>query len=144
MDLTIPVKDSILNIRVAILAKTINGYLLEKNPGGFLYFIGGRIKINETSEEAAKRELMEETGIKTDKISFKTVIENFFIDSEKKFVHEICFVYMVDKELEIDSKKLKLVECSITDFKNTDIKPVAIRDFILNNDNRPHIVNKDY
>lgn len=143
MDLTIPVKDSILNIRVAILAKTINGYLLEKNPGGFLYFIGGRIKINETSEEAAKREIYEEIGIHVEKFNFKTVVENFFI-SENQPIHEICFVYMVDKELEIDSKKLKLVECSITDFKNTDIKPVAIRDFILNNDNRPNIVNKDY
>ena len=87
---------------------------------------------------------MEETGIKTEKINFETIIENFFVDSEKKFVHEICFVYMVDEELEIDSKKLKLVECSITDFKNTDIKPAAIRDYVLNNDNRPHIVNKDY
>jgi len=144
MDLTIPVKDSVLNIRVAVLAKTKNGFLFSKDTEGFLYFIGGRIKINETSEEAAKRELIEETGIRTDKINFKTIIENFFIDSEKRFVHEICFVYVVNDELKINSKALKLVECPIIDFKNTDIRPIAIRDFILNKDNRPHIIYKDY
>ncbi len=144
MDLTISVKDSILNVRVVILAHTKNGYLFEKNPDGYLYFVGGRIKINETSEEAAKREFFEETGIKVDKVNFKTTLENFFVfENEKKF-HEICFFYEVPDELKINVKEFKLVECPISEFAKTDIRPKIMKDYILSNDNKPHVIYKDY
>jgi 8-oxo-dGTP pyrophosphatase MutT (NUDIX family) len=142
-DLTVPIENSTLNIRVAVLAKTNKGFILEKSPIGYLYFIGGRIKINENSEEAAKRELYEEIGIKVDKLTFKTVIENFFMEKENKLVHEICFVYMVEEELEINNLPPKLVECSVADFSYMDIKPKILKDYILSSDNRPHIIFKD-
>ena len=143
MDLTIPVENSILNIRVAVLVKTKKGFILEKSPIGYFYFIGGRIKINETSEDAAKRELFEEIGIKIEKINFKTILENFFIVNNK-MIHEICFVYTVDEELEINNLVSNLIEYPITDFVNMDIKPKILKDYILSSDNRTHIVFKDY
>lgn len=143
MDLTINIKDIILNVRVAIIVKTKKGFVLEKHPQGFLYFIGGRIKINETSEEAAKREIYEEIGMHVEKFTFKTVVENFFI-SENQPVHEICFVYMTDDELEIPNLLSDHIECPIDDFKNMDIRPKIIKDYVLTNDNSPHVISKNF
>ena len=142
MDLTIPIENSILNIRVAVLVRTKKGFIIEKSPEGFFYFIGGRIKINETSEEAAKREIFEEIGIKIEKINFKIILENFFIEKNKK-VHEICFVYSINEELEVSNLVSSRIECPITDFANVDIKPKILKDYILSGDNKPYIISKD-
>mgnify|MGYP001168736875 CR=1 FL=1 len=144
MDLTIPIENSFLNIRVAVLAKTKNGFLLEKNPEGYYYFIGGRIKINESSEEAAIRELFEETDFKTEKLIFKTVIENFFKLKDNKIVHEICFVYTLEEELIIKKLGSKQIEILVSDFENMDIKPKILKDYIISGDNRPHVIYKDF
>ena len=54
-DLSLNVDDFYLNIRVAIIARTKNGFILEKKKTSEYYFlIGGRMKINESSLEAAK------------------------------------------------------------------------------------------
>ncbi len=144
MDLTISVKDSMLNVRVVILARTKNGYLFSKHPEGYLYFIGGRIKINENSEEAAKREFLEETGINISKVNFKTTLENFFVFENNKKFHEICFFYEVLGELKVNVNKFNIVECPISEFEKTDIRPKIMKDYILSNDNKPHIIYKDY
>ena len=60
MDLTLPIEDKILNIRVAVILKTKIGYVLEKSKNGYFFVLGGRIKINESSEQAARREVFEE------------------------------------------------------------------------------------
>ena len=144
MDLTIPIENSILNVRVAVLAKTKNGFILEKSPEGFFYFIGGRIKINEDSEEAAKRELFEEIGVKVENLIFKTIVENFFKDGKSRLVHEICFVYTTKEELEINGLVKDRVGCPVADFKNMDIRPKILKDYILSNDSRPQVICKDY
>ncbi len=144
MDLEVNIQDTILNIRVAILIKTKNGFVLEKSPNGYFYFIGGRIRINETSEETAKREILEEMSIKIEKLTFKTIIENFFISKENQSIHEICFVYIADDELEIHDLMPGHVECPSADFRNMDIRPKVIKDYILNNDNRSHVIFKDF
>ncbi|MEI6296906.1 MAG: NUDIX domain-containing protein [bacterium] len=144
MDLTINIKDIILNIRVVVLVKTKKGYVLEKSPNGYLYFIGGRIKINETSEEAAKREIHEEIGIEIDKLIFKTVVENFFISKENKPVHEISFVYTTEGELEIPDLTADCIEYPSDEFEKLDIRPKILKDYILTNNNNPHIIYKGF
>ncbi|MEW6617058.1 MAG: NUDIX domain-containing protein [Patescibacteria group bacterium] len=143
MDLEIDIKGTFLNIKVVILVKTKNGFILEKSPNGYFYFVGGRVKINETSEEAAKREIFEEIGIKIEELTFKTIIENFFTLKENQHVHEICFVYTIDHKLEINDLASNYVECPITNFENTDIRPRALKDYILTNDDRPHIIYRN-
>lgn len=144
MDLTMPVGDSFLNIQVAVLAKTKNGFLFEKDPREFYYFIGGRVKINETSEDAAIRELFEETEFKAKKIVSETIIENFFKLSDNKIVHEILFVYSLEEELIIKKLAPEQIEKQVTDFENMDIRPKILKDYIISGDNKPHIICKEF
>src|SRR5687768_11540627 len=59
---------------VAVLARHKNKFLLAKEilEGGNEYWIvpGGKVEFGESIEEAARREILEETGIKADKLSF--------------------------------------------------------------------------
>ena len=141
MDLTIKIDKTLLNIRVVVLAKTKNGYILEKSPDGYLYFIGGRIKISENSEQAAKRELLEEVGISDGRLRFTAVIENFFKLKEQP-VHEISFVYSMDEEIEIQKLAKDRIEVPIRDLINMDIRPLGLRDYILSGDQRSHVILK--
>jgi 8-oxo-dGTP pyrophosphatase MutT (NUDIX family) len=93
MDISIFLDNIKLNIRSAVIIETEKGYIFEKDrSGGFYFVVGGRIKINETSEHAAKREIYEEIGINIENIKIKAIVESFFVDDNKK-VHEICFYY---------------------------------------------------
>ena len=141
MDLTLTVNDTILNVRVVILVKTKNGIVLEKSPDGYMYFIGGRVKINETSEEAAKREVFEEVGIKAEKVTFRTVVENIFKLKEQQF-HEICFVYSVDEEVTIPKLSKDRVEIPLEEFKNLDIRPKILKEYVESNSKDYHVVTK--
>ncbi len=108
MDLTINLEqNNILNIRVAIICQTENGYLLEKNKKGFYFFLGGRVKLGESSLQAAKREFHEETGLEISEFEFISTIENFYDDKgglKEGAVHEKCFVYKTGKKEGVDQK----------------------------------------
>lgn len=134
-DLTLNIDDSCLNIRVAVIAKTKNGYILERKRNTDYYFlIGGRIKINETSSEAAIREIKEEIDleIKEADLEFKTIIENFFTyEVEKIKTHELCFLYEIKEELENINLKENFVECKLEEIKNLEIKPTVLQKLLL-------------
>jgi 8-oxo-dGTP pyrophosphatase MutT (NUDIX family) len=83
-------------------------YLLLKHRRSHWEFPKGKVKTNESLEKAAKRELIEETGIK----SFRTV-SNFLettrysaIKSDGKRINKIAFFYLVKTE----RKKIKISE----------------------------------
>ncbi len=147
IDLSLNVGDKDLNIRVAILLKTKNGYILERNEKYSYYFlVGGRIKINETSKEAAKREIKEEVGIDINEedLEFKTIIENFFIyevDSIK--THELCFLYEIKKEIEYIKLDENFIECSLEEIKNLEIKPKILQDLLLKDILPNHVITKN-
>ena len=64
----------------------------------YYYSIGGGIHLGETSEEAVKREVFEETGVEYEVDRLAVIHENFFIgSSELKGVdcHEIALYYMM-------------------------------------------------
>ena len=97
-DLTVKAFGGYLNIRVgAIIMK--NGRLLMagNKSSEYLYTVGGRVCFGESTEEAVKREVFEETGIhlEVDRLGF--VHENFFMaDSGRisgKNVYELSFFY---------------------------------------------------
>jgi 8-oxo-dGTP pyrophosphatase MutT (NUDIX family) len=95
MDITIPLENFILNIRVAVLIKKDGGFILEKGKGGYYFPVGGRMKTGETSIEAAQREILEELGVAITNLKLKAIVEQFFGDKDKR-VQEICFVYTGD------------------------------------------------
>jgi 8-oxo-dGTP pyrophosphatase MutT (NUDIX family) len=93
MDISVFLGDVKLNMRSAVLIETDDGYIFDRDKlYGFYYPIGGRIKINETSENAARREIYEEIGMEIKDIKLKAIVESFFVYDNKKY-HEICFYY---------------------------------------------------
>lgn len=128
MDLSIQLGDTKLYIRVAGFVKTANGFLFEKSNKGYLYTVGGKIALNETSEEAIKRELMEEIGMEVKKLNLVAVNENFF-KIDEKCTHEICFVYSI-KDLFVGKLPEGFVEIPLEDIGNHDIRPSSITTLI--------------
>ena len=64
----------------------------------YYYSIGGGVHLGETSEEAVKREVFEETGVSYEIDHLAVIHENFFIgssDLEGVDCHEIAFYYMM-------------------------------------------------
>ena len=75
MDLTVKLAgENYLNIRVAIVVQTKNGFVLQKHKRGCYFFLGGRIKSGESSLQAAKREMKEETGLEIEDFKLISVI----------------------------------------------------------------------
>ena len=128
MDLTIKIKNTILNIRVAVLIKGTKGYLFEKSKNGYIFCVGGRIKVNESSLDAAKREVEEELSFKVDKLTLKGIVENFYKNTEGN-VHEMCFVYEAE-EVFSDIVQTEFVEVSVSDIDNFDVRPKVMAEFI--------------
>ena len=151
MDLTIPVGDTILNIRVVVLVKVQGGYLFERHlKDGYYYAAGGRVQANESSADSAVRELKEEINIdiKIEDLKLKAVIENFF-EIDKERVHEIGFVY--DLDLENDKHLISLIDIQLSDrmkiikleeMKDEDIRPAIIREIIEADSEFIHVVNR--
>ena len=65
------------------------------------YTVGGKVRINETSEEAVIREAYEETGIKfqIDRLSF---IHERFFEITGDHYHEIVFYFLMKENTNID------------------------------------------
>lgn len=131
MDLTIPIGNSVLNIRVAVLVETPKGFVLEKSTLGFYFLVGGRVQVGETSLEAAKREVQEELGISLENLKLKAIIENFFSETENtsgKQVQEICFVYRSEVKDSLEMGELFAVltpeQINSIDFRPTILKTV--------------------
>ena len=94
MDLTLDTDSGKLNIRVAAWIESQNSLLVSKYPDGIISLPGGRVKFSETTSEAVKREVLEETGENFYDVELFSVIENFFLEKQsKKDFHEFLFVY---------------------------------------------------
>ncbi len=94
MDLTLNTDIGKLNIRVAAWIESQNNILVAKFPSGIMSLPGGRVKFSETTVEAIKREVLEETGEEFYEIELFSIIENFFLEKQsKKDFHEFLFVY---------------------------------------------------
>jgi ADP-ribose pyrophosphatase YjhB (NUDIX family) len=128
MDISIFINEIKLNIRSAVIIETQNGYIFEQDKHGFYYVVGGRIKINETSEDAAKREIYEEIGIKIKNIKLKAIVESFFEYDNRKY-HEICFYYRYKTNRKIKLSKNYFV-FNREEIRAHNIQPKIIYDII--------------
>lgn len=139
MDLTIPVENYILNIRVLVLIKSGDNYIFEKHNQGYYFGVGGRVKIGERSDVATIREVEEELGVTVIDLKYKTVIENFYDN-----VHEICFVYTCENiyDLEIDTNLFKIL--NINEINSEDIRPEILKKIVLEGEEckRNYVVSK--
>lgn len=141
MDLSINVNNITLYIRVAVLIKSQNGYIFEKHKDDYVFVVGGKIQINETSEEAAKRELKEELDFEVNNLKFKSVIENIYQKPTGEKVHEICFVYETEDVFTGPISDL-FVEITKDNMNSFDIKPTVMKDFISGFDEKHVVLSK--
>jgi 8-oxo-dGTP pyrophosphatase MutT (NUDIX family) len=143
MDLQIQIEDTLLYIRVAVLIQNKNGYIFEKGKKGYDFTVGGKVKINETSVEAAKREIEEEIGLKLSNFKLVGIIENFYTDKGGINVHEICYVQKVKEIVDFTCDEINFTEVNRKNIENKIILPTAIVDFIKNdNEEFKHIILK--
>jgi len=123
MDITLNVEDYLLNVRTSGIIIHDNKILLHKNINEEHYaLIGGRVAIGESSEEALKREVMEEMGKEVDIIEGLTTVENFFEMKDSKY-YEILFVHRLEFKDEQDKKILDTI-------KNVEGKDYLIYEWI--------------
>lgn len=130
MDLTVQIDTSKLNIRVAVILKTHDGYIFCESKQGYYFPVGGRVKINESSLEAAYREVQEELEYDMKTLTLCSVLENFFIHDETNIkVHEFCFIYKCDDIISIELPEF-FVELTEQEILEKDIRPILIKDII--------------
>lgn len=122
-----------VKIRVVGLVKTKNGYIFEKNENGYIFSIGGKVMLNESSKEAIIREIKEEIGMDAKETILKSVFENFYGKIPNK-VHEICFVYKVAEEF-TGELGAEFIEVQLQDLNDYDIRPRIIKEILLSHDN---------
>lgn len=155
-DITIELDGYILNSRCAALIIHDEKVLLHKSTNTNYYAtIGGRIGINENSEDAVKREVKEETGKEIEILSFRAIIESFFEKDGKKY-HEYLFLYDAEFKNEDDKKithtmeaveihkkgKLQFEWINISDLIKIDVRPEIVKDLLLNKISNKHIITK--
>lgn len=103
-DLTFKTSEGIFNYRVGAIIIRDKKILMVKNDSApYYYSVGGRVKLNETSEEAVVRETFEETGIKfqIDRLAF--IHEHFFHEElTRKQYHEIAFFYLMKENINVN------------------------------------------
>lgn len=98
MDISFKTTEGRFNYRVAGLIVKDNKLLIMQDKGQpYFYVPGGRIKMNEKSEDAVKREIQEELGVEVNVDRMLWINENFFKEetSEEQF-HEVCIFYLVE------------------------------------------------
>ncbi|MCB9791034.1 NUDIX domain-containing protein [Candidatus Nomurabacteria bacterium] len=147
-DLTILLENTVLKIRVAILLETPSGFVFEKSKDGYMFLLGGTVKLNETTQETASREIFEELKLKNIDTKMIAVIENFFKAADGKRIHEINFVYKatLPQPLDLsiftsDNGNLGYCYIKVDDFGKHDIRPKIIKEFLKNKKSFVHLIN---
>lgn len=98
MDISFKTAEGRFNYRVAgLLIHDEKLLIMQDKDQPYYYVPGGRIKMNEKSEDAVKREVKEELGIEVNVNRMLWVNENFFKEEtlQEQF-HEICFFYLLE------------------------------------------------
>jgi len=99
-DMCVPCGEGLVNIRVGALIEKNGKLLMVQSSRGYLYSVGGRIKMGETAQEAVVREVFEETGVKMSVKRLIAVHENYFYGDMKtnqgKLIYEVSFYFLMD------------------------------------------------
>ena len=132
MDINVILNNIKLNLRSAVVIETKIGYIFEwcKNCGIY-HIVGGGIQINESSEEAARREIFEEIKIKLEDIRLIAIVERFYKTDEKnknegRKIHGIEFFYYCKSE-EIINLPEGFHYLNLEQIKDQNIEPMIIK-----------------
>ena len=146
MDISFKTDEGRFNYRVAGIIIHNNKLLIMKDERSPYYYIpGGRVAINELSEDAIVREIREELNADVKVNRMLWVNENFFHEERlgEKF-HEICFYYLLDiiddkllnednEFMRKDTENQNLTFCwkDLNKIKDLNIYPLLVKNNIL-------------
>ena len=110
MDISIKNNKDIFKYRVnGILIKDNKILTVQIMNNGVYCCPGGHVKIGESSNEAVKREMLEETSLTVEVEYPIAFIENFFERNSNNLIHEISLYYLV-KASNIATKNYEILE----------------------------------
>lgn len=158
MDARFIVDNNRLKLRVSGIIIHDNKILLETYEDGVYCFPGGTINLNESSEDAIKRELLEEVDKEFVIDKLVSINEEFYINFKNYKTHCINFYYKMKfkNPSDIDSIDLDRLEddhgymiqhhykwIDLKDLKKINLVPKKIRDEIIkDNINIHHIIKE--
>jgi len=149
-DLSVLVDDTVLNIRVVILLKSDKGYIFEESNDDYLFALGGRLKLQESTVEACAREILEEVKLRDIDVKMAGVVEHFFTMNGTKKYHEINFVFRATLSQAIDIESLASYDGNVgyvyvlpQDFEKYDIRPKALLKVVNSDQPFLHVVSKE-
>ena len=93
-DFRTKVDNTVFGVRATALIVQNRKLLVTKDEGKY-YTIGGAIQVNESTEDAVVREVIEELGVKAEARQLAFVVENRFKE-DGVYYHNIEFHYLVD------------------------------------------------
>ena len=153
MNLAIEIDNKHFTCRVAAIILVENQLLMAKHKDYPCYYtVGGKVQINESTENAIIREIKEETGIDYEIENLSFVQERFF-NSNNQQQHEITFYYktkentntknLVNKYTDQgENEKLYLLD--INNLSNLNIVPTFFKEILFNNiGGLKHIVTRE-
>ena len=123
------------NFRVSCIIWKNNKILLHRKKKDFFWnFIGGRVRIGESTNDALKREIREELGCKCEINKMVRVCENFFEFNNQRY-HEILMIFKGEL---LDELKKENIEDDLVvewfeekDLKNIDIRPEFVKKILM-------------
>ena len=147
MDLKIKMDEEEFHGRTCGIIKQDDKFLIMRvNQTSYFHIPGGHIEIGEDSEQAIIREIKEEIGCDIQETNLFAIQENFWKRNNKN-CHGIEFYYIIKpknnlemkdyQRIEIDKGEEKLLDfkwCTQEELKDIDLRPVNIRDMLINGD----------
>ena len=130
-------ENQIFGVRATALIIQNNQIYLNRNENNQYYTIGGAICVNELSEDAVRREVMEEVGLSVEVERLAFVVENHFTQSDVQF-HNIEFHYIVRPLEEPNSSMIEEGENRICEWvdleelQNIDLVPHFLKEELQN------------
>jgi len=111
MDLTFTTPYGRFNYRVGAVIIHDGKVLLMRNPEApYLYSVGGRVRYNETTEEAVVREVLEETGVKMTVDRAVFFQEQFFNEEVTgEHVHGVAVYYLMRDSADLGNLRCRSV-----------------------------------
>ncbi|MBQ9019020.1 MAG: NUDIX domain-containing protein [Bacilli bacterium] len=158
MDARFKTDEGRLKLRVSGIIIHDNKILLETYEDNSFCLPGGTINLNEDSEDAIKRELLEETDQEFIVDELVSINEEFYTNFKDIKTHCINFYYKMKFKNEEDAKTIDLDRLEndhgymmqhhykwieLKNLKNMDLMPIEIRDEIINNEYKFHHIIKE-
>ena len=158
MDCTFTIDEGWFRYRSAAIIIENGCVLMAKNDlDDYYYSVGGAVKLHESAEEAVKREVFEETGIKyeIDRLAF--INENFFKginNNENLKCHEISFYFLMkskgnqslnDNSFVYNGIRERMFWLPIQELNNYKLFPIFFKEKLFHINNTVlHIKTEEY